>query len=49
MFMRKSFSSQDRCYPLETVPLPEGIIAKTSNLEMQPLWGAAKKSVHVTS
>ncbi|EXB80395.1 hypothetical protein L484_010964 [Morus notabilis] len=35
---------ENRCYPLETAALPEGIIAKTSNLEMQPLWGATPKN-----
>ncbi|GMN33219.1 hypothetical protein TIFTF001_004037 [Ficus carica] len=35
---------QNRCYPLETAALPKGIIAETSNLEMQPLWGATQKN-----
>lgn len=35
---------QNRCDPLETAALPKGIIAETSNLEMQPLWGATQKN-----
>ncbi|XP_030499612.2 uncharacterized protein LOC115714978 [Cannabis sativa] len=35
---------RDHCFPLETVALPKGIIAKTSNLQMQPLWGSTINS-----
>uniref|UniRef100_M1CBQ2 Uncharacterized protein n=1 Tax=Solanum tuberosum TaxID=4113 RepID=M1CBQ2_SOLTU len=36
-----------KCRPLGSEALPEGIISKTSNLEMRPLWGdVEKKSPH---
>lgn len=34
---------QKKCRPPGTEPLPEGIISKTSNLEMRPLWGDVEK------
>ncbi|WMV12326.1 hypothetical protein MTR67_005711 [Solanum verrucosum] len=36
-----------KCRPLGSEALPEGIVSKTSNLEMRPLWGdVEKKSPH---
>ncbi|VFQ79538.1 unnamed protein product [Cuscuta campestris] len=29
----------ENCRPVGSEPLPEGVVCKTSNLEMQPLWG----------
>ncbi|KAK6805248.1 hypothetical protein RDI58_003033 [Solanum bulbocastanum] len=38
---------QKKCRPLGSEALPEGIVSKTSNLEMRPLWGdVEKKSPH---
>ncbi|XP_006349292.1 uncharacterized protein [Solanum tuberosum] len=37
---------QKKCRPLGSEALPEGIISKTSNLEMRPLWGDVEKSPH---
>ncbi|KAL2342282.1 hypothetical protein Fmac_010222 [Flemingia macrophylla] len=31
-----------QCLPIVSEALPEGIIARTSNLEMRPLWGSGK-------
>lgn len=39
------FSIQNLCYPLGSEALPEGIIVKTSNFEMQRLWGSMPKNV----
>lgn len=39
------YPSQKKCRPLGSEALPEGIVSKTSNLEMRPLWG----DVEVTS
>ncbi|PHT31304.1 hypothetical protein CQW23_27641 [Capsicum baccatum] len=36
-------SCQNQCRPDGSETLPEGIIAKTSNLERRPLWGYPKK------
>lgn len=33
------YYSQKKCRPLGSEALPEGIVSKTSNLEMRPLWG----------
>ncbi|VFQ60587.1 unnamed protein product [Cuscuta campestris] len=35
---------QNRCRPPGSESLPQGIVAKTSNLERRPLWGSPKKS-----
>ncbi|CAK9165377.1 unnamed protein product [Ilex paraguariensis] len=41
----QSHNCKNRCRPLGSEALPEGIVAKTSNLEMRPLWGpVAEKS-----
>ncbi|CAN4108195.1 unnamed protein product [Withania somnifera] len=38
---------EKKCRPLGSEALPEGIVSKTSNLEMRPLWGdVEKKSPH---
>ncbi|KAL3349990.1 hypothetical protein AABB24_022833 [Solanum stoloniferum] len=37
---------QKKCRPLGSEALPEGIVSKTSNLEMRPLWGDVEKSPH---
>ncbi|XP_049397630.1 uncharacterized protein LOC125861799 isoform X2 [Solanum stenotomum] len=37
---------QKKCRPLGSEVLPEGIVSKTSNLEMRPLWGDVEKSPH---
>ncbi|XP_019223991.1 PREDICTED: uncharacterized protein LOC109205705 isoform X1 [Nicotiana attenuata] len=38
---------QKKCRPLGSEALPEGIVSKTTNLEMRPLWGdVEKKSPH---
>ncbi|XP_031099641.1 uncharacterized protein LOC116003843 [Ipomoea triloba] len=34
---------QDECKPVGTETLPRGIVSKTSDLEMRPLWGSAKQ------
>ncbi|KAL8114843.1 uncharacterized protein LOC141668029 isoform X2 [Apium graveolens] len=34
---------KNQCRPLGSETLPEGIVAKTSNLELRPLWGDVKK------
>ncbi|KAH0784619.1 hypothetical protein KY290_004217 [Solanum tuberosum] len=34
---------QKKCRPLGSKALPEGIVSKTSNLEMRPLWGDVEK------
>lgn len=34
---------QKKCKPLGSEALPEGIVSKTSNLEMRPLWGDVEK------
>lgn len=39
-------STQEKCRPLGSEALPEGIVSKTSNLEMRPLWGPINKKVH---
>ncbi|WMV12329.1 hypothetical protein MTR67_005717 [Solanum verrucosum] len=38
---------QKKCRPLGSEAVPEGVVSKTSNLEMRPLWGdVEKKSPH---
>lgn len=39
----KCKTCEHHCRPPGTEPLPNGIIAKTSNLERRPLWGSPKK------
>lgn len=34
---------KNQCRPLGSEALPKGIVAKTSNLEMRPLWGDVKE------
>ncbi|KAM4126136.1 hypothetical protein ACB094_01G365800 [Castanea mollissima] len=36
----KSNTCKSRCRPVGSESLPEGIVVKTSNLEMRPLWGS---------
>ncbi|XP_027933501.1 uncharacterized protein LOC114189006 [Vigna unguiculata] len=38
----KSNACKRQCWPLGSEALPEGIIARTSNLEMRPLWDSGK-------
>ncbi|KAG2396400.1 uncharacterized protein LOC124843540 [Vigna umbellata] len=38
----KSNACKRECWPLGSEALPEGIIARTSNLEMRPLWDSGK-------
>ncbi|KAK7411994.1 hypothetical protein VNO78_03439 [Psophocarpus tetragonolobus] len=38
----KSNSCKRQCWPFGSEALPEGIIARTSNLEMRPLWDSSK-------
>lgn len=33
------FMTQEKCRPPGSEALPKGIVSKTSNLEMRPLWG----------
>ncbi|KAB1208577.1 Pre-mRNA-processing factor 39 [Morella rubra] len=40
----KSKMCKNRCRPAGSEALPEGIVAKTSNLEMRPLWGPIPKN-----
>ncbi|XP_022157820.1 uncharacterized protein LOC111024438 isoform X2 [Momordica charantia] len=37
----KSSTCKDRCRPPGSEALPEGIVSKTSNFELQPLWGGS--------
>ncbi|QCD76417.1 hypothetical protein DEO72_LG1g36 [Vigna unguiculata] len=43
----KSNACKRQCWPLGSEALPEGIIARTSNLEMRPLWDSGKDHVCV--
>ncbi|XP_062177750.1 uncharacterized protein LOC133882565 isoform X1 [Alnus glutinosa] len=40
----KSKTCKNRCRPPGSEALPEGIVVKTSNLEMRPLWGSIPKN-----
>ncbi|KAK7284050.1 hypothetical protein RIF29_13801 [Crotalaria pallida] len=40
----KSNACQRQCWPSGSEALPEGIVAKTSNLEMRPLWDSGIKN-----
>ncbi|CAL0300761.1 unnamed protein product [Lupinus luteus] len=40
----KPSACQRQCWPTGSEVLPEGIVAKTSNLEMRPLWDSAIKN-----
>ncbi|XP_050225636.1 uncharacterized protein LOC126675098 isoform X2 [Mercurialis annua] len=37
-------SCKNQCKPPGSEPLPEGIVSKTSNLQMRPLWGFPKSN-----
>ncbi|KAK1295556.1 hypothetical protein QJS10_CPA16g00990 [Acorus calamus] len=39
----------NRCLPSGSEALPKGIVRRTSNLEMQPLWGSPKKKRNTKS
>ncbi|KAK1318253.1 hypothetical protein QJS10_CPB04g00294 [Acorus calamus] len=39
----------NRCLPSGIEALPKGIVSRTSNLEMQPLWGSPKKKRNTKS
>ncbi|OIV96250.1 hypothetical protein TanjilG_14927 [Lupinus angustifolius] len=47
-FVGYSFTAKEykqrQCWPTGSEPLPEGIVAKTSDLEMRPLWDSGIKS-----
>lgn len=38
---------KEKCRPLGSEALPEGIVSRTSNLEMRPLWGKINKKTKV--
>ncbi|KAL0387249.1 UNVERIFIED_CONTAM: hypothetical protein Sradi_2606700 [Sesamum radiatum] len=40
---RDSDRCEGKCRPIGTEALPEGIITKSSNLEMRPLWGSVSE------
>lgn len=37
--------TQEKCRPPGSEALPKGIVSKTSNLEMRPLWGPIETNV----
>ncbi|MED6143120.1 hypothetical protein PIB30_003830 [Stylosanthes scabra] len=41
----KSHACKRQCWPNASEALPEGIVAKTSNLEMRPLWDTGENNV----
>nr|XP_010929764.1 uncharacterized protein LOC105051150 isoform X4 [Elaeis guineensis] len=46
---KSSTSCKTQCKPSGSEPLPNGIVSRTSNLEMQPMWGSlhTQKEKHV--
>ncbi|KAF6170037.1 hypothetical protein GIB67_042842 [Kingdonia uniflora] len=40
---------EDQCKPNGSEALPKGIVSRTSNLEMRPLWGSPKKNTNSLS
>ncbi|KAJ0010708.1 hypothetical protein Pint_33080 [Pistacia integerrima] len=45
MWKANSNACKNQCRPPGTEALPQGIVAKTSNLEMRPLWSSTMKLV----
>ncbi|MBA0572696.1 hypothetical protein Golob_003019, partial [Gossypium lobatum] len=42
----KSYTCKNQCRPPGSEALPQGIVVKTSNLQMQPLWSDSVKNVN---